>query len=279
MATIGFNPAAEMSQLRTQRTLAMQATAPLAAAAPAAAPADGAAAAGAAGDAAMGAMAVQEPPSTSKIVLQSVLKGAMTGVSVSLGVKQFGPLLGKIGFIGNLFGKLPVAGAVGTGLLGFLGKLPVLSHLMPMMAKTGLQGFLITGLVGAGIGAIFGAIGGVKKAKAAAAEYAETMAAQQAQADSQPPVGDPINTPAPPVDVKPKKPRFKNWVIAYQGDRATPGGSTGTYRAKKGDTIATLAKRFHTTPEQIKKLNPKVGSTIEPGTTLKFQRKVVKKAA
>jgi LysM repeat protein len=286
---MGFNPAAEMSQLRTQRTLAMQATGPAAAAAApttvagaaAAAPADGAAATGAAGDAAMGAMAVQEPPSTSKIVLQSVLKGAMTGASVSLGFKQFGPLLGKIPFVANMFGKLPIAGAVGTGLLGFVSKIPVLGGLVgkvaPLLAKTGLQGFLIAGLVGAGIGAIFGAVGGMKKAKAATAEYEEAMAAQQANAE--PPVGDPVNTPAPPVDTGPAKPRFKNWIVAYQGDTKKPGGSTGTYKARKGDTLAVLAKRFHTTPAEIKKLNPGVGSKIEPGTTLKFKRKVIKKAA
>jgi hypothetical protein len=284
MAIMGFNPAAEMSQLRTQRTLAMQASAPAGAAAPAAATdpaaaaAAGAAAPGAAADAAIGAAGVMEPPSTSKIILQSVFKNALTGVSVGLGLKSFGPMLTKIGFIGNIVGKLPVGDAVGKGLLGFLGKLPLVGTVLPKLARlTGWQSFLATGLIGAAVGAVFGVVSGMKKAKAAAAEYAEAMAAQQAE---QPPVGDPVNKPgdgAAPAPV-PAKPRFKNWIVAYEGTTMKPG-STGTYKAKKGDTLAVLAKRFHTTPAEIKKLNPGVGDDIKPGTTLKLKRKVVKQAA
>lgn len=285
MAIMGFNPSAEMSQLRTQRTLAMQASTPAGAAAPtgatdpAAAAAAGAAAPGAAADAAIGAAGVMEPPSTSKIILQSVFRNALTGVSVGLGLKSFGPMLTKIGFIGNIVGKLPVGDAVGKGLLGFLGKLPLVGTVLPKLARlTGWQSFLATGLIGAAIGTVFGIISGMRKAKAAAAEYAEAMAAQQAQ---QPPVGDPVNKPddgAMPAPV-PGKPRFKNWIVAYQGSTITPGGGTGTYKAKKGDTLAILAKRFHTTPAEIKKLNPGVGEEIKPGTHLKFKRKVVKQAA
>lgn len=272
MAVMGFNPAAEMSQLRTQRTLAMQATAP-ADAASAAAPADPAAAAtagaalpGAAGDAAMAASAVQAPPSTSKIVLQSVLKGALSGASMTLGLKQFGPMLMNVGFIGKL--AAPV--------LGFLSKVPLVGKLLPLMGKAGWQGFLITAAVGAGVGAIFGGISGVKKAKAAAAEYADAMAAQQA-AQAQPPVGDPVNTDAPPADPPaPAKPRFKNWIIAYSGTTKVAGGSTGTYKTKKGDTLAKLAKRYHTTVAEIRKLNPHVGQDVDAGVTLKFKRKVIK---
>ena len=275
MAIMGFNPAAEMSQMRTQRTLAMQAAAPQGPAAGAAGPAPDPAAAmaaaaampGAAGDAAMAANAVMEPPSTSKIVLQSVLKGAVSGASVTMGLKSFGPMLMKIGFVGKLL----------TPVLGFLSKVPLVGKLLPMMGKTGLQGFLITAAVGAGIGAIGGAISGMKKAKAAAAEYAEAMAAQQAQ--QQAPVGDPVNTePDPAAAEPPAKPRFKNWIIAYSGNTKVAGGSTGTYKAKKGDTLKVLAKRFHTTPAEIKKLNPDIGDTIKPGTTLKFKRKVIKAA-
>lgn len=276
MAIMGFNPAAEMSQLRTQRSLAMEATAPAGAAAaaapadPAAAAAAGAAAPGAAADAAIGAQAVQEPPSTSKIVLQSVLKGAMTGASVTLGLKQFGPLAMKVPFLSKLI----------TPAIGFLGKLPIVGKVLPLLGKTGLTGFLIAAAIGAGVGAIFGALSGVKKAKAAAAEYAEAMAAQQAQT----PPGDPVNTPgnapaepgpapAPPVG------KYKSWIIAREGSVGKTGGSFGHYMTRKGDTLEQLAKRFHTTPAEIKKLNPKVGDTVEPGTQLKLKRKVIKDVA
>lgn len=272
MAIMGFNPAAEMSQLRTQQTLAMQASsgtaaaAPTAAADPAAAAAAGAAAPGAAADAAIGAQAVQAPPSTTKIVLQSVLKGAMTGASVTLGIKQFGPLLMKVPFLSKLL----------TPAIGFLSKLPIVGKVLPMLGKTGLQGFLIAGLIGAGVGAIAGAVGGLKKAKAAAAEYAEAMAAQQAQ---QPPVGDPVNTPAPDAAPAPApapvKPKYKSWIIARSGSTAKTGGSYGSYTTRKGDTLAKLAERFHTTPAEIKKLNPGIGDSVEPGKKLKLKRKVV----
>lgn len=282
MAIMGFNPAAEMNQLRTQRTLAMQASAPAAgavapaAADPAAAMAAGAAAPGAAADASIGAAAVQEPPSTSKIILQSVLKGAMTGASVTMGLKQFGPMLTKIGFIGKMVGTI----APPAGILGFLSKVPLVGKLLPMMAKSTIGGFLITAAIGAAVGGIFGAISGVKKAKAAAAEYAEAMAAQQAQT----PPGDPVNTPgeapgepapapAPPVG------KYKSWIIAREGSVGKTGGSFGHYKARKGDTLAKLAERFHTTPEEIKKLNPKVGDNVEPGTKLKLRRKVIKDVA
>lgn len=271
MAIMGFNPAAEMNQLRTQRTLAMQASAPAQAAAPTdpatAAALAGAAAPGAAADAAIGAAGVMEPPSTSRIVLQSVLKGAVTGASVTLGLKQFGPILMKVGFLNKLI----------SPAIGFISKLPIIGKVLPLLGRTGLQGFLIAGLVGAGVGAIAGAVGGMRKAKAAAAEYAEAMAAQQAQ---QPPVGDPVNAPDSGQAPPPVKPRFKNWIVAYSGAAATPGGAgTGTYKAKKGDTLAVLARRFHTTPAEIRKLNPGIDTEIKPGTTLKLQRKVVKKAA
>ncbi len=279
MAIMGFNPAAEMSQLRTQRTLAMQASAPAAGAAPAADPAAamaaGAAAPGAAGDAAMGAAAVQEPPSTSKIVLQSVLKGAMTGASVTMGLKQFGPMLTKIGFIGKLVGTV----APPAGILGFLGKLPLVGKLLPMMGRSGIGAFLITAAVGAGIGAIAGAVTGLKKAKAAAAEYAEAMAAQQAQTPPGDPVNAPGEAPAEPEPAPAPAPRFKSWIIAREGAIGTAGGSFGHYRIRKGDTIERLAKRFYTTPAEIKKLNPSIGDTLKPGTKLKLKRKVVKDAA
>jgi LysM repeat protein len=276
MAIMGFNPAAEMSQMRTQ-TLAMQATssaapaaAATAAADPAAAAAAAAAAPGAAADAAIGAQAVQ-PPQTSKIVMQSVLKGAMTGVSVSLGLKQFGPMLAGIGFL------KPVA--------AFISKLPVVSHLIPLFSKGPFGGFLVAGLIGAGVGAIFGAVSGLKKAKAAAAEYAEAMAAQQAQAPAPTPAApaptpaDSAPAPAPARTVR----RAKSWIISRSGATSRTGGSIGHYTTRKGDTIEQLAERFHTSAAEIRKLNPGLGSSLSgssvaPGTTLKLKRKVVPNA-
>lgn len=294
---IGINPAMEMSQVRAQQTLAMEGSASAApaaapaAAGPAAQAAAGTAAPGAAADAAMGAAAVQPPPSTSKTVLQSVLRGAMTGASVTLGIKQFAPLLGRIGFIGNMIGKLPVAGAAGAGLLGFLGKIPILGSIVgkvvPALSRTGIGGFLIAGLIGAGVGAIFGAISGLKKAKAETAAYAEAQAKAQAdaaaaaQAQMATPVPEPGSAaeapPAAPVTHAKKsahKPRYKSWVVAKSGSH------TGTQKysnyTTKGETIDALAKRFYTTPDEIRKLNPSIGDgPIASGTKLKLARKVV----
>lgn len=282
---IMMNPAAEMSQVRSQQTLAMTAdsaaaaTPATASVAPAASGAAGQAAAaaatpGAAGDAGMGAAAVQEPD-TKKIVLQSVLKGAMSGASVGLGVKSFAPFLSKIPFLAKMVGTVG-----GAGLLGFLGKIPVLGKLLPMIAPkmAGPLGFLIA----AGIGAAVGAIGGLIKGKAAAKKAQEEYAAAQAAAAQQP---APTPTPAPtepaPADQKPpakakaaKTPRFKSWVVARHGS------SYGTQKfgsyTTKGESMKDLCARFHTTPAEIRKLNPSLtGDTVPSGTKLKLARKVV----
>jgi len=288
MTVMAFNPAAEMSNMRTQQTLAMQgsvnaapaAVAPAsAAAAAAAAPAGTAATAGAAGDAAAGAAGVQPPPSSSKIILHSVLKGAMTGASVTMGLKSAAPLLGRIGFLTKFMGHMPVGvPPVGKGLLGFLGKIPIIKSVIPMLGRSGIQGFLITAAVGAVVGGIVGVVSGMKKAKAAQAEYAEALAAQQAQT---PPPGDPANpgtgdAPAPePAAVVPK---YKSWIIARTGTTSKTGGSFGSYTTKKGDTVAMLAKRFYTTEAEIRKLNPSMGQNVDPGMKLKLKRKVVPNA-
>jgi hypothetical protein len=284
MAIMGFNPAAEMSQMRTQ-TLAMQASssaAPAAAAAtaaadPAAAAGAAAAAPGAAADAAIGAQAVQ-PPQTSKIVLQSVLKGALNGASVTLGLKSFGPMLFKVPLLAKF-----LAPAV-----GFISKLPVVGSLFKLAGHAGIQGFLIAGLIGAGVGAIFGAMSGLKKAKAAAAEYAEAMAAQQAQTPPATTPAAPAPTPEPapakaPAHAAPhtKVRRAKSWIITRHGSTSKPGGSTGTYTTRPGDTIDKLAERFHTSVAEMRKLNPELGASlvaggsVAAGKTLTFKRKVI----
>ncbi|MCW2961335.1 MAG: hypothetical protein JWM90_1722 [Thermoleophilia bacterium] len=283
MAVAGFSPAMEMNQLRTQQTLAMSSAAPADPAAAAAAAggtpagqmvAAAAAPSGPTADAGMAAAAVQEPPSTGKIILQSVLKGALTGASVTLGFKSMGPILSKIGWLGKIIGSVG-----GAGVLGFLTKVPLLGKLLPLAAKSGIPAFLITAAIGAAVGAIGGAISGVIKAKKETAAYAEAQAAAQAQ---EPVPGDPVNTggePAPepataPVPA-PVIPKYKSWVVARTGTTSVKGGSFGSYTAKKGDTLATLAKRFHTTPAEIKKLNPDIGTDVAAGTKLKLKRKVV----
>lgn len=295
MSVMGFNPAMEMSQLRTQQTLAMQsgaapaaaaapvstagAVAAVPAAAPAAAMTAGAAAPGAAGDAAVAAEAVQPPPATSKIVLQSVLKGAMSGASVTLGLKTMGPILTKVPFIAKLVGNLagPAGAPAAAGVLGFLGKLPLVGKLLPMIAKGGLAGFAITALIGAGVGAIGGFISGQKKAKQAQADYEAALAAQQAAAPPPAPAEpEPAPAPAPKKAASTGKKRTaKTWVIAKHGSKYGTG-QMGHYTAKPGDTIEILAKRFYTTPAEIRKLNPDLGSgEVKPGTTLKLRRQVI----
>lgn len=283
--TVMMNPAAEMSQMRSTQTLAMSAPAAAPAAAPtnatapagsAEAAAAAAAAPGAAADAAAGAQAVQ-PPATGKIIMQSVLKGAMSGASVAMGIKQFGPLLMKFGPIAKLIGSA----APPAGLIGFISKVPVLGKVLPLLGKTGLAGFAIAGLMGAAVGAIAGFVKGRGAAKKAAEEYATAQAAAQAQA----PVGNPVvPTPAPaeapaPEKAKaaPVKPRFKSWVVARSGSKL--GTQKFGHYTTKGESMKDLCARFHTTPAEIRKLNPSVtGDSVPAGTKLKLARKVVPNA-
>jgi hypothetical protein len=212
-------------------------------------------------------------------VMQAVLKGAMSGASVGLGFKSFAPFLGKIGFVSKLVGSV----APPAGLLGFLGKLPILGKLLPgiLPKLAGPLGFLIAAGVGAAIGAIGGLIKGKGEAKKAAEEYAaaQAAAAQPAPAPIPAPV-DPGSAQAPAVPKKAKvvhKPRFKSWVIARHGS------SYGTQKfgsyTTKGETMASLCERFHTTPAEIRKLNPSItGDSVPSGTKLKLARKVVPNA-
>lgn len=301
MAIMGFNPAMEMQQIRRQQTLAMSGGAAPAAAAPAGATSTQvqqmAAAAGAgsegAAQAGMAAQAVQPtPPQTSKIVLGSVLKGAMTGASVALGFKQFGPLLGKI----------PMLGKLGASALGFLGKIPLLGKLVPLLGKTGIGGFLIAGAIGAGVGAIFGAFSGIKKAKAQGAEYAQAMADAQAQAEAQAQAqaqAQPQEAAGKPVGAASAKKNptmdssytgtagasgrhFKSWVTAKSGSRANPAGpGHATITVKRGDTVSSLAKRYHTTVKAIVSANKQTLSNpdkIAVGAQIRIPRSMVRAA-
>ncbi|MBC7461700.1 MAG: LysM peptidoglycan-binding domain-containing protein [Thermoleophilia bacterium] len=288
--------AGDISQLRNQQTLAMTSSsaAPAAAATAAAAPTADAigSATGAAGDASMGAAAVQQPPNSTKVILQAVLKGALTGASVTMGLKQFGPFLVKIPGLGGLIGSLgskaagSAAAVAGKGLLGMLSKIPLLGSLLPRAFAGGIAGFAITALIGAAVGGIVGIFTGMKTAKAQTTAYNEAQAAQQAAT----PVGDPVTTadatkapgtadgPAPAKSKAAPKGKWKSWVVAKHGTHlAAPGqAKTGHYNAKAGDTIALLAKRFYTTPAEIRKLNPGMtGDSVPAGTKVILARKVV----
>lgn len=287
MPVMGFNPAMEMSMIRSSQGGAIapgqQAAAVTGSSATGAAPVAAqatlaAAAPGAAGEAAMGAAAVQpEPPQSSKIVLASVLRGASTGASVALGFKQFGPILGKLPMIGGLFG----------GIGGFLTKLPVVGSLL---GRTGISGFLIAGGIGAAIGAGVGLVMGMRKARAATTEYAEAQAAaqqaaaQQAAAEAQA-AATQAQSPVPdqagpaPGEAEAKKnppmtpgaadastgvkraPGKSPWVTARTGKTMAPKGerpTTTAVRVRSGDTLTSLATRYHTTVAAIVKANPAI---------------------
>lgn len=276
---MSINPSADINALRNQQSLAMSANAAAPADPAAQAAAQAAATPGAAGDASIGAAAVQAPPSTSKIILQSVLKGAVTGVSVSLGVKSFAPFLSKIPMIGPFMAKVP----------GLISKIPLVgglfSKVLKFAGKGALQGFLVTALVGAAVGAIGGAISGLGKAKKAATEYAEAQAKAQAQAAAQQqaqqqaqqaPAEPSAKAMTKPV-AKAVKPRFKSWVVARSGSKYGTQ-KFGSYTTK-GESMQTLCARFHTTPDEIRKLNPSItGDSVPSGTKLKLARKVVPNA-
>jgi len=134
-------------------------------------PTGAAAAAGAAGPGSTGAAQAQvggegvQPPQTSKIVMSSVLKGAMNGVSMMFGLNFFGP---KIPFIGKFMS----------------GPVTALLNKIPFLAKvTFPYGTLLVIGAGALVGGALGLFFGMKKAKKAAADYS---AAQAAAAAAQP---------------------------------------------------------------------------------------------
>lgn len=229
----------------------------------------------------MGAEAVQPtPPQPAKIVLGSVVRGAVTGASMMFGINSFGA---KIPFVANIM----------TKALKFV---PFLKLGFPMGTVAALG-------VGAAVGAIFGLVGGLRKAKQAAATWAEQqVAAQQQQQQQQAAAGidpatglpaagvpgaDPAAMPpgAPPVQPEPGaipgehaaagskgKPK-KNPVMGddYKGtssrrskdasrSRAASDGAAGgsRYHIKRGDTLWALSRRFGVSIDDIVRANPKI---------------------
>ena len=87
----------------------------------------------------------------------------------------------------------------------------------------------------------------------------------------------PVAPVAVPSDVPPSVVRTPE-TPAPTTSSAVTGGSIGHYTARKGDTLAMLAKRFHTTAAEIKRLNPDMGDKVEVGAKLKLKRRVVPNA-
>lgn len=101
-----------------------------------------------AGQATLGAEALN-PPNTKKIIMGSMLRGAIAGGSLLFSANKFMPgMLGKI--------------------IGFIPLIPKVTFPMGTLAALG---------IGAAIGAAFGLFTGMKKAKAEVAKYAESQAA------------------------------------------------------------------------------------------------------
>ena len=101
-----------------------------------------------AGQATLGAEALN-PPNTKKIIMGSMLRGAIAGGSLLFSANKFMPgMLGKI--------------------IGFIPLIPKVTFPMGTLAALG---------IGAAIGAAFGLFTGMRKAKAEVAKYAESQAA------------------------------------------------------------------------------------------------------
>lgn len=230
------------------------------------------------------------PPKPAKIILGSVLRGAMSGASV---VWSFNWAAGKFGV------KLPILMKLLTKFVHFV---PFISKSVPMATLTALG-------VGAAIGAVFGLLGGIRKARKAAAEYA-AKAAEQPPADAagapgQPvivdasgnqvpvdpatgiPQGTPASSPSPPAQpsgsvptnpvMKPTTARPKKRASAHpvkgsasargvQGKRRARG-----YRVRAGDTLQQLARRWGCTVAAIRTANPAIaGPGIRVGSVLRI---------
>lgn len=250
-----FNPGIETAQHRAM--LAMSpgtAAAPAGAAAPAAAP-EGASAG--ADQAAAGAEGVA-PPQPTKIIIGSVLRGAVSGASMMFGINSFGP---KIPFINKFMTSIITK--------------------IPFLAKAGFPMGTVAALgVGAGLGAVFGLIGGIRKARKATAEYVAAQAAAQAQqpaAQPEPaPVGDPLvlGPDGKPVGVEPATNiphgTRKNPVMdaAYKAKKLKAAKAKRAAKAKAaanargiryhivwGDTLWALSRRYGVSINDIVRAN------------------------
>ncbi len=238
---VGVNNAQNAATAGTSGTLGLSSSGAPAAAAPSdAASATGAAqsqtlpdGSSAGGQAAAGAEAVQ-PPDAKKIIMGSVLRGAMTGGTMLFSLNKFlppGTLHKALGFLPFLF-KPQTAAAVEAGAA-------VAAEGAGAVVATAAKTFIMPTLValgaGAVIGAVFGFVTGTRKAKKAVTDYAEqqakAQAAQQAAAaqtlqgaPGAPATGDPLvvgpngqpqavdptsNVPATPPAAAAPKPKKK----------------------------------------------------------------------
>lgn len=236
-----------MSVGATQGTLGMQSSAaPAAAGAPAApgaeaaagaAPAAGAptptadgSAPAAAGQAQAGAEQVQ-PPNTKKIILGSVLRGAVTGASLAFSVNKLGWLVKILNFIP--FPPLKAVTTVGTAAA------------------------LIGGAV---IGGVAGLMTGMKSAKKQAASFLEAQA-KAAAAAATPAPGDPlvIGPNGQPAGAKPEVPKDvkKNPVMGTKKKKKKARAADGqNYHIKRGDTLWALSRKYGVSIDAIVKANP-----------------------
>lgn len=221
----------------------------------------------------VGAEAVQ-PPSTGKIVLGSVLKGALNGVSLMFGVNFFGA-------------KIPaVAGFMNGTVLNVLTKVPFLKGLAAAGKFAFPYGTLVTVGIGAVLGGVLGLVGGMRKAKKAQAAYAETQQ-KAAQAQAQNPVGDPLvlgpdgkpigMSPETNLPVIPNPSAKKNGVMGknYSGVAHAKSGvrHMKKHHVVRGDTLWALSRKHHTTVAAIVKANK--GKIVNPnliydGDTIKI---------
>ncbi len=273
------NPGVEYGQ---QRILAQASSKPAqpAAGQPAAAPADAAAGTAAADPAA----APVEAPNTMKIVLGSALRGAFSGATMLFTASRFkflqGPLsavLGAIPFIKNM---MPVAGSVIPGAA--------------KVATAVLPPLKVLLIVGAGLGAVIGAVGGLREAKKQEAAFMEQQAkaaeaAQAAQAQTQQPVGDPLilGPDGKPIPIDPKT----NMPVSVPAGSSAPAASSSSapknpvmgpdykatsssaskrgrkarraraaragfnYHIRRGDTLWALSRRFGVSIDAIVRAN------------------------
>jgi nucleoid-associated protein YgaU len=237
-----INPGVEAAQIRARLAMTSSATPAASSSAPAAGASPGSGAAGAGADqAAAGAEGVQ-PPSSSKTIIASVLRGAVSGASVMFGLNSFGP---KVPFINNFMTKV-------------ITKIPLVSKLGWPMGTLGALG------VGAAMGAVFGLVNGVRKARSEAAAF---VAAQQQAMANKPagPVGDPLvlGPDGKPIKVDPstnrpaKVRRNPKMGPGYTGVRGADAHASSTrYHIRRGDTLWALSRRFGVSIQDIVRANP-----------------------
>jgi spore coat assembly protein SafA len=174
---------------------------------------------------------------------------------------------------GVAFGVSKIPGASGF-LANILTKIPFVSRILP-------GGVLGAAIAGAVVGGVLGLVGGLRKAKADAAAYAEQQAAAAAPVD--PAAGAPVDTPvgtAPTTPTPAPSGVKKNPVMGsdYKNGTAVKGASAkpGTkYHIKSGDTLWALSRKYGVSIDAIVKANPKIKDPdlIYAGDTITIPKK------